>query len=87
MKTYLLKRRWQDLATTRASNYLVQYQIKTKAIKHVAILDLIYSFSFLNFVILAVSPVKPLYTLKNNCQETSLPLFKERKKFFVRQNI
>ena len=87
MKTCLLKRRWQDLATNLASNCLVQYQVKTKAIKHVAILDLIYSLSFLNFVLLAVSPVKPLHTLRNNCQETSLPLFKERKKFFVWQNI
>lgn len=49
-------------------------------IKHVAKLELIVSLSFLNFVILAMGPEKLLHMLKNYYQETSLPLFKERKK-------
>ena len=50
-------------------------------------LELIVSLSFLNFVILAMGPEKLLHMLKNYYQETSLPLFKERKKVFVWQNI
>ena len=55
--------------------------------KHVAKLDLIVSLSILNFAILAMGPEKLLQMLKNYYQETSLPLFKERKKVFVWQNI
>ena len=56
-------------------------------IKHVAKLDLVVSLSILNFAILAMGPEKLLQMLKNYYQETSLPLFKERKKVFVWQNI
>lgn len=49
-------------------------------IKHVAILDLIFSLRFLNFVILAMVPEKLLHMLRNYYQETSLPLFKKREK-------
>lgn len=56
-------------------------------IKHVAKLELIVSLSFLNFVILAMGPEKLLHMQKNYYQETRLPLFKERKKVFVWQNI
>ena len=51
-------------------------------IKHVAKLDLVVSLSILNFAILAMGPEKLLQMLKNYYQETSLPLFKERKKVF-----
>ena len=50
-------------------------------------LELIVSLSFLNFVILAMGPEKLLHMLKNYYQETRPPLFKERKKVFVWQNI